>query len=162
LKIANNCLGGNLPAFPIRILIVDDYEPFRKFLQLVLQTRHDVQVVSEASDGLQGVAKAQELQPDLILLDIGLPKLNGIEVANNVRQASPGSKILFVSQENSAEMVREALNTGALGFVVKTDAGSELLGAIDTVVAGGQFVSSDVAAHGFSAESAAVQVGEPT
>lgn len=151
-----------MPAFPIRVLIVDDYEPFRKFLLLVLKTRQDLEVVSEASDGMQAVAKAQELQPDLILLDIGLPKLNGIEVANNLRQASLSSKIVFVSQESSIEMVREALKTGALGFVVKTDAGRELLGAIDTVVAGGQFVSSDVTAHGFNAEPAAVEVGEPT
>jgi DNA-binding NarL/FixJ family response regulator len=144
------------------VLIVDDYEPFRRFLLLILQARKDLQVVSEASDGIQGVAKAQELQPDLILLDIGLPKLNGIEVAHAVRKASRNSTILFVSQENSVEMVREALNTGAHGFVVKTDAGSELLAAIDTVIGGGHFVSSDVAGHGFHAESANVEIGEPT
>jgi DNA-binding NarL/FixJ family response regulator len=148
--------------FPIRILIVDDYEPFRKFLLLVLQTREDLQVVSEACDGMQAVAKALQLQPDLILLDIGLPKLNGIEVANEVRQASLSSKILFVSQENSAEMVREALDTGAHGFVVKTDAGSELLPAIDAIVGGGHFVSSNVLGHGFKALSATVEMGEPT
>jgi DNA-binding NarL/FixJ family response regulator len=138
------------------VLIVDDYEPFRRFLLLILQTREDLQVVSEACDGIQGVAKAQELQPDLILLDIGLPRLNGIQVAEAVRKVSRNSKILFVSQENSVEMVREALNTGALGFVVKTDAGSELLAAIESVISGGYFVSSNVAGH---AESATVQIG---
>lgn len=151
-----------MPVFPIRILIVDDYEPFRKFLLLVLQTRQDLQVLSEACDGMQAVAKAQALRPDLILLDISLPKLNGIEVANEVRQASPNSKILFVSQENSAEMVREALNTGAHGFVVKTDAGTELLLAIDAVVGGGHFVSSSVLGRGFNALSDTVEMIEPT
>jgi DNA-binding NarL/FixJ family response regulator len=76
---------------------------------------------------LEAVQKALELQPDLILLDIGLPRLNGIEVARRIRKVSPGSKILFVSQESSADAVQEALGTGARGYVVKTDAGTELL-----------------------------------
>ncbi len=150
-----------LSAYPVRVLIVDDYEPFRKFLLLSLQTRKDVQIVSEASDGMEAVAKAQKLQPDLILLDVGLPRLNGIEVANEVRRASRNSKILFVSQENSKQIVQEALNTGAYGFVVKTDVGRELLAAIDTVMAGGHFVSSSVAGHGFKAGSANIGI-EPT
>lgn len=150
-----------LSAYPVRVLIVDDYEPFRKFLLLSLQTRKDVQIVSEASDGMEAVAKAQKLQPDLILLDVGLPRLNGIEVANEVRRASRNSKILFVSQENSKQIVQEALNTGAYGFVVKTDVGRELLAAIDTVMAGGHFVSSSVAGHGFKAGSASVVTLKP-
>lgn len=137
-----------MPASPIRVLIVDDYEPFRKFLFVLLQTRRDLEIVSETSDGMQAVEKAQELEPDLILLDIGLPKLNGIEVARAVFRASINAKIVFVSQESSVEIVRESLNTGAQGFVVKTDAGSELLKAIDAVAGGTQFVSSSVAGRG--------------
>lgn len=134
-----------------RVLIVEDYAAFRKFLLLLLQSREDVQVVCEASDGMEAVARAKELQPDLVLLDIGLPTLSGIEAAHLIRKVSQYSKILFVSQENSAEVVGEALRTGASGFVVKTDAGTELLTAIDAVIGGGHFVSSTVAGHGFNA-----------
>jgi DNA-binding NarL/FixJ family response regulator len=95
-----------------------------------------MQIICEASDGLEAVLKAEELQPDLILLDVGLPGLNGIEVAKRVRKLSPGSTILFVSQESSADLVREALAVGARGYVVKTDAGSELLPAVDAVLQG--------------------------
>jgi DNA-binding NarL/FixJ family response regulator len=91
-------------------------------------------------------------------LDIGLPKLNGIEAARSIRKVSQDSKILFVSQENFAEVIRKALDTGANGFVVKTDAGGELLAAIDTVIGGGHFVSSTVAGHGFNAVT--VEAGE--
>ena len=151
-----------MSASAIRVLVVEDYEPFRKFLLLLLQTRSHLQVVSEACDGMEAVARAQELEPDLILLDVGLPKLNGIGVAHAVRRASTHSKILFVSQENSVEIVEEAFDTGADGFVVKTDAGSELLAAIDAVVGGGRFVSSNDAGRGFNAESENVRIGEPT
>jgi DNA-binding NarL/FixJ family response regulator len=93
---------------------------------------------------------------------MSLPKLNGIEVAYAIRRVSTNSKILFVSQENSVETVQEALNTGAHGFVVKTDVGSELLAAIDTVIGGGHFVSSNVPGDGFNAESENVEIGKIT
>ena len=86
-----------------------------------------MRVIGVASDGLEAVQKAEELQPDIIVLDIGLPSLNGIEVARQIRKLSPKSKILFVSQESSAEMVQGALGTGAQGYVVKSDARRELL-----------------------------------
>ena len=125
----------------IRILVVEDSEPFRKFICSTLGKRAELQIVGETSDGLEAVNKAEELQPDLIVLDIGLPSLNGIEVARRVRKVSPKSKILFVSQESSADVMREALATGATGYVVKTDAGRELLIAINVVLRGEQFVS---------------------
>ena len=83
---------------------------------------------------------AKELQPDLIVLDIGLPSLNGIEAARRIRKLSPKSKILFVSQESSADVVRAALGTGAQGYVLKSDAGSELLVGVNAVLRGEQFV----------------------
>jgi DNA-binding NarL/FixJ family response regulator len=94
------------------------------------------------SDGLQAVQKAEELRPDLVLLDIGLPKLNGIEAARRIRKVSRGSKILFVTQESSAEVVRECLRLGALGYVMKECAARELLLALEAVCQGRQFVSS--------------------
>jgi len=126
---------------PIRVLVVEDFAPFRKFIRSMLEKEPSLRIVGEASDGLEAVRKAEELQPDLILLDLGLPTLNGIEVARRVLPLSPQSKILFVSQESSADIVQEVLRCGALGYVVKTHAGSELLAAVEAVCQGRQFVS---------------------
>src|SRR5204862_4944745 len=92
----------------VRIIVVDDYEPFRRFVCSMLEQRPELRVVGEASDGLEAVQKAEELQPDLILLDIGLPALNGMEAARRIRKLAPHSKILFVSMESSPEVVQEA------------------------------------------------------
>ena len=131
----------------IRVLVVEDSEEFRKFICSTLGERPELQIVGEDTDGLQALQRADELQPDLILLDIRLPSLNGIEVARQILKLSPKSKILFVSQESSADLVRESLGTGAHGYVVKTDAGSELLIAVSTVLRGDQFVSRRFAGH---------------
>ena len=132
----------------VRVLIVDDYEPFRRFLWSTIQNRLDVQIVGEVSDGLEAVDKVGELRPDLILLDIGLPTLDGLEAARRIHVLSPKSQILFVSQESSAEIVQEAFYSGAVGYVVKTDAGSELLVAIDAALRGETFVGRRFASHG--------------
>ena len=129
--------------------MVEDSEPFRKFVCSTLGKRPELQIVGEVSDGLEAVQKAEELQPDLILLDIGLPSLNGIEAARRIRKFSPESKILFVSQESSPDVVREALGTGARGYIVKTDAGSELLEGVNAVLRGEQFVGRRFAGHDF-------------
>ena len=128
-----------------RILVVDDSEPFRKFVCSVLKAIPNLQIVGEATDGLEAVHKAQQLQPDLILLDIGLPSLNGIEAARLIRKLSPESKILFGSQECSVDVVREALGTGAQGYFVKSDAGSELLEGVRAVLRGEQFIGKSLA-----------------
>jgi len=101
----------------------------------------DWHIVGEAADGFETVQKAEELKPDLILLDIGLPKLNGIEVARRLRELVPNSKILFLSGLHDPSIVREALRTGASGYVVKSDVGSELKKAIEATLRGEQFVS---------------------
>ena len=145
----------------IRVLVVDDFEPFRRFVSLALQNRPDLQVICEASDGLEAVQRAEELQPDLVLLDIGLPKLNGIEAARRMRRVAPQSKILFFSEHSSPDMVREALSTGACGYVVKTDAGHDLLTAVDTVLRGEQFIGTRFAGEDFSSPSG-VHVSEAT
>lgn len=84
----------------VRVLVVDDYEPFRRFVCSTLRKRPELQIIGEASDGLEAVHKAEDMQPDLIVLDIGLPTLDGIEAARRIRKLSPQSKILFVSQES--------------------------------------------------------------
>ena len=126
----------------VRVLIVEDFVPFRRFLCSTLGTKPELQVVSEASDGLEAVQKAEELKPDLILLDIGLPSLNGIAAARQIRKLSPESKIIFVSQESSADIIQEALNLGAWAYVLKTRAQSDLVAAVEAVLLGRQFVSS--------------------
>jgi DNA-binding NarL/FixJ family response regulator len=122
-----------------KILVVEDYERFRRFVCSLLQQRSDFQVI-EASDGLEAVQKAEALQPDLILLDIGLPNLNGLEVA---RQRALPARILFLSQESSADVVQEALSLSA-GYVHKPYAQSDLLPAIDAVLDGKRFVSTSL------------------
>jgi len=108
-----------------------------------------LRVIGVASDGLEAVQKAEELQPDIIVLDIGLPSLNGIEVARQIRKLSPKSKILFVSQESSADVVQGALGTGAQGYVVKSDARRELLEGVNAVLRGEQFVGNRFSGHDF-------------
>jgi CheY-like chemotaxis protein len=112
-----------------------------------------LQVIGEALDGLEAVQMAEELKPDLILLDIGLPNLNGIEAARLIRSVSPNSKIIFVSQESSADIVQQVLSLGACGYVVKTDAKKEILAAVTAVLRGELFVGSRFAAHNFSGDS---------
>ena len=125
----------------VRILVVDDYELFRQFVVGLLGKRPELQVVGETADGLEALQRAVELRPDLILLDIGLPNLSGIEVARRVRTLVPHAKILFFSVESSPDIVQEALTAGALAYVHKQRA-SDLLPAIDAVLAGKRFVSS--------------------
>jgi DNA-binding NarL/FixJ family response regulator len=100
-----------------------------------------LQIVCEVSDGLEAVQKAEELQPDLIVLDIGLPGLNGIEAARRIRKLSPNSKILFASQDCAPDVVQEALSLGALGYVLKAHAATDLLAAVEAVLRSEQFVS---------------------
>jgi len=140
--------GGSLERSRIRILVVDDYEHYRHFIASALSNQPKLQIVAEAFDGLVAVQKAEELQPDLILIDIGLPKLNGIEAARRIRKVSPNSKILFISQESSPDLVQAALGTGANGYLVKVDAGNQLLAALDAVLEGKVFVSASIANRG--------------
>jgi DNA-binding NarL/FixJ family response regulator len=125
----------------IRILVVDDFEPWRHLVSLMLQNKSELQVVGEASDGSEAVQKAVELKPDLILLDIGLPTLSGIDAARQIRKLVPESRIIFLSQEDSTEMVKVALGLGASGYVVKANVKSELLPAVEAVLSGKTFVS---------------------
>ncbi len=130
------------PSF--RILLVDDFEPFRRFVRFALQSRKEFQIVAEAEDGLDAVQKATTLKPDLVLLDIGLPKLNGIAAAKQIRIVVPDTKIIFISLESSSVLVQQILRLGACGYVHKLSADSDLLPAIDAVLAGKQFVRGSV------------------
>jgi CheY-like chemotaxis protein len=145
---------------PVRVLVVDDYEPFRRFVCSMLAQGPDLRVIGQAAQGLEAVQKAVELQPELIVLDIGLPQLNGIEAARRIRKLCPECKIIFLSQESSADVVEEALSFGALGYVVKAFAGSELLAAVEAVYQGGQFLSKGISGRDCS-NATAPQVRDP-
>jgi DNA-binding NarL/FixJ family response regulator len=121
--------------------VVDDFEPWRRYVSSTLRKEPGWQVVGEASDGLEAFQKAVELEPDLILLDIGLPTLNGIEAARRIREIVPEAKIIFLSEESSPVTVQEAMSLGARGYVVKTMVAIDLVTAVETVLAGMKFVS---------------------
>ena len=125
----------------IRVLVVEDFAPFRQLICKTLANRPHLQVIGEVSDGLEAVQRALELKPDLILLDIGLPSLGGIEAARQIRKLSPGSKIIFLSQESSPDVVQEAVSLDTCSYVLKTKAGSDLFAAVDAVLDGVRFVS---------------------
>jgi DNA-binding NarL/FixJ family response regulator len=124
---------------PIRILIVDDFEPWRRSVRSILAKDVDLEVIGESSDGLEAVQKSQELQPDLVLLDIQLPTMNGLEAARQIRKILPGTKILFLSSYQDIEVMRDALRVGA-GFVVKADAGRDLIHLLKAVIQNEPFV----------------------
>jgi DNA-binding NarL/FixJ family response regulator len=128
----------------VRVIVVEDFVTFREFICKELAKRPAFQVICELSDGLQAIQKAKELQPDLILMDIGLPTMNGVAAARQILKLAPESKIIFVSQESSPDVVQEALNLGARGYVVKTRAATDLLAAVEAVLEGRQFVSGGI------------------
>jgi len=128
----------------IRILLVEDFEPFRRVVRRMLESRTDLTIIAEAVDGLEAVEKAKLLKPDLILMDIGLPKRNGLSAAKQIAVDSPRSKLLFISMEAAPEIVQEAFNVGARGYIHKVNAESDLIPAIDAILAGGQYTSSDL------------------
>jgi DNA-binding NarL/FixJ family response regulator len=117
----------------LRILVADDFKPWRDQVRALLKTRPDWEIIGEVSDGLEAVEKATDLQPDIVLLDIGMPSLNGIEAAKIIRQKSPKSRILFITQDGDVDVRNEARQLGD-GYLVKANAGNELLDAIATVL----------------------------
>ena len=125
----------------IRVLVVEDFEPWRNFVCSTLQSEPGLQVIGEVSDGSEAVQKAEELKPDLVLLDIGLPTLNGIEAAKRIHQIVPEARILFLTQNNDLDVLRTAMTNGARGYILKMDAEGELIRAIVAVMRGEKFVS---------------------
>lgn len=129
------------PVSPLRVLLVEDYEPFLQHVSSTLRQHSSLEVVGEAQNGIEAVESAATLQPDLILLDIGLPGLNGIDAASRIRALAPSARIVFLTQESSPDVVQEALRVGAWGFVLKSQAARDLPRAIEAVIRGTKFVS---------------------
>jgi DNA-binding NarL/FixJ family response regulator len=128
----------------IRVLVVDDFAGFRDAIRSTLSIHPDLLVVAEASDGLEAVRKSADLQPDLVVLDLRMPKLNGLEAARRIRRLSPQSKIIIASLESSDDVVQEALRLGARGYVVKAQIANHLLAAIEAVLQGKNFVMGKI------------------
>ena len=126
------------------VMVVDDFGPWRSFVSSTLLREPNLQIVSEVADAVEAIGEARKIQPNLILLDIGLPNLNGIEAAYQILQIAPRSRILFVSEHSDPDVVMAALESGGAGYVLKSDAGDELLTAIMAVFRGDQFLSSSL------------------
>jgi CheY-like chemotaxis protein len=132
------------PKAPIRTLVVEDFSAFRQYVCSTLQQQRELTIVGEAEDGLTAVRMASALQPQLILLDVGLPELNGIEAAERILELVPDCKILVLSQEFSPQMVEQALALGARGWVVKAHVHRDLLAALKAVLEGKLFCSREL------------------
>jgi len=142
-----SCKSPQTPGNPtsIRVLVVEDFEPFRRFTSCTITKEPGFQVVGEAADGADAVKKALELKPDLLVIDIGLPTLNGIEAAKKIRLNSPACKILFLTSNDDPEIAEEAFAAGADGYVIKIDATRELRAALEATMLGKRYVSKRLA-----------------
>jgi len=151
-----NPIGIAWPAFPAKasgeyeklampgtkILIVDDFPPWQQFVFEMFKSETNSNImIYFAANGMEAVQKAQELQPDVILMDVSLPVMNGFEATRKIRVLSPGSRILFVTERRSYDYMQGAFDAGAFGYILKTDAGSDLLRGVEAALQNQQFVS---------------------
>jgi len=125
----------------VRILVVDDFVPWQHLVLRLLESETDLQIISTAVDGTEAVQKAEELQPDLILMDLSLPGMNGIEATRQIGIVSPGSKVLFLTQQSDPDLIQAAFDAGASGYVLKSDFNTDLIPAVQAVLLGQKFVS---------------------
>lgn len=124
-----------------QILVADDFLAWQQFVSVMLQGESDLQIISSARDGLEAVRKAKEIRPDLILMDLSLPVMNGIDATRQIRAHSPGTKVLFLSEHRDSDLIQTAFDVGACGYVLKSDSYSDLIAGIRAVLLGQLFVS---------------------
>lgn len=129
---------------PIDILLADDHAIVRDGLRMLLESRDDLKVVGVASDGREAVSEARRLRPHVVVMDISMPMLNGIEAARTITQALPDTKVLILSMESSPEHVFRALQAGARGYLLKQSAGTELVAAVHAVHAGRRYLGHEI------------------
>jgi DNA-binding NarL/FixJ family response regulator len=129
----------------LRILLADDHEILRRGLRDLIETQEGWVVCGEAADGRTATELARELRPDVVVMDIGMPLLNGLDATRAVRKECPTAQVLILSMHESEQIVREVLASGARGYVMKSDASKELIQALGALQSGGTFFSSGVA-----------------
>lgn len=134
---------------PLKILLVDDHEVVRRGLSALLETRPGWTVVGEASDGRTAVRMARETEADVVIMDIGMPELNGFEATRKIRKSRPEAELLVLSMHESEQLVREIIGAGARGYVLKSDAGRDLIAAVEALSRHEPFFTSHVAAKVF-------------
>jgi DNA-binding NarL/FixJ family response regulator len=122
-----------------RILIADDHEIFRKGLRSLLESRAEWEICGEASNGLEAIEAARKLTPDVVLMDIGMPYVNGLDATKQIRKELPKTRVLILSQHDSPHMLTAAADAGAFAYVTKSQVAPELLAALDAVVGGQPF-----------------------
>jgi len=128
----------------LKVLIADDHEIVRQGLRSMLEAQRECQVVGEAADGRQAVAMTKELNPDVVILDIGMPTLNGLEATRQILKLRPQTKVLILTMHESDSVIREVLDAGARGYILKTDAGRDLVTAVDSLRRNKTFFTSRV------------------
>jgi len=129
-----------------RILVADDHEVVRKGLVALLQQQSNWEVCGEAADGREAVEKTRELKPDVVILDIGMPSLNGLEATRQILKLDPQAKVLILTLHDSDQVVRDVLNAGARGFLLKSDAARDLVAAVEALRRDKTYFTSKVAA----------------
>jgi len=124
-----------------QILVVDDFLAWQHFVSVLLRGESDLQIISSVSDGLEAVRKTKEIRPDLILMDLSLPVMNGIAATRQIRAHAPATKVLFLSEHRDTDLIQTAFDVGACGYVLKSDSHSDLIAGIRSVLLGQPFVS---------------------
>jgi DNA-binding NarL/FixJ family response regulator len=151
------------PMKTLRILIADDHDLMRRGVKTLLQSHAGWEICGEAHTGREAVAKAEELKPDIVILDIGMPDLNGVEAARRIRKASPGTEVLILSVHYSDQLIREILEAGVRGYIVKSDSDRDLIIAVETLASHKPFFTpraTEVIMSNFSAGGARRELPE--
>ncbi|MEA3207117.1 MAG: hypothetical protein QOE70_174 [Chthoniobacter sp.] len=146
---------------PLKLLLVDDHEVVRRGMAALIESHRDWRIVGEAGDGRRAVQLAEEHQPDVVVMDIGMPELNGFEAARQILKAVLGVEILILSMHESEELVREVIDAGARGYVLKSDAGRHLVAAVESLARGQPFFTSQLAARVYEETRHRVRRGRP-
>jgi DNA-binding NarL/FixJ family response regulator len=134
---------GNRGNLPISVLIADDHAIVRDGLRVLIQAREELRVVGEAENGVDAVRRVREMHPNVVIMDIAMPDLNGVEATRQIQRVSPATKVIILSMYGSREHISRALSAGASGYLLKRSAGPELIEAIRVVSGGGRYLSRE-------------------
>lgn len=137
----------------VRVLVVDDHAILRDGIRSLLESQDDIEVVGEASDGFEAIDRTEKLQPDVVLMDISMPRMNGLEATRQIKERFPNIKVLILTQHDNREYILPALNAGASGYVLKRSGRREMLEALRQVHEYGSYITSHVAQEIIQAET---------